>query len=200
MVVRRVSDLLADMLPVLTWTIGFHTNCLDPPLESLPKGQWFCPKCLFGTGGDFGFDEGDDHTLQSFMIRDRTFRKLWFDAHPPKHVPTAFDEVTKTEIDDVQYSEADVETEFWRLVEEPLETVEVEYGADVHSTTHGSAMPTVESHPRDPYARDPWNLNNMPILADSLLRYIKSDISGMTVPWTYVGMMFSTFCWHNEVG
>lgn len=32
----------------------------------------------------------------------------------------------------------------------------------------------------------------------SLLRYIRSDISGMTVPWIYVGMMLSAFCWHNE--
>lgn len=56
----------------------------------------------------------------------------------------------------------------------------------------------MERHPTNPYSKDPWNLNNMPILPNSLLRYIKSDISGMTVPWTYVGMVFSTFCWHNE--
>lgn len=66
-------------------------------------------------------------------------------------------------------------------------------------TNYRSAMPTLETHPLDSYSKDPWNLNNLPIAADSLLRYIKSDISGMTVPWTYVGMTFSTFCWHNEV-
>lgn len=59
-------------------------------------------------------------------------------------------------------------------------------------------MPTVETHPLNQYSKDPWNLNNIPILSESLLRFIKSDISGMTVPWTYVGMAFSTFCWHNE--
>lgn len=78
------------------------------------------------------------------------------------------------------------------------DTVEVEYGADVHSTTHGSAAPTLETNPTSAFAHDPWNLNNMAIVQDSLLRYIKSDISGMTVPWIYVGMLFSTFCWHNE--
>ena len=38
----------------------------------------------------------------------------------------------------------------------------------------------------------------MPFLDESLFRHIKGDISGMTVPWLYVGMCFSTFCWHNE--
>jgi hypothetical protein len=61
-----------------------------------------------------------------------------------------------------------------------------------------SAAPTKEDHPLNPYSDDPWNLNNMPIVKESLLRYIKSDISGMTVPWIYLGMLFSAFCWHNE--
>lgn len=43
-----------------------------------------------------------------------------------------------------------------------------------------------------------WNLNNISILPDSLLSHIDTDISGMMVPWLYVGMCFSAFCWHTE--
>jgi histone demethylase JARID1 len=173
---------------------------------------------LFGTGGDFGFDEGEEHSLSSFQARDREFRRLWFESHPPpsSHEQES-DDPTINRIGNLLISEYDLENEFWRLVQSQHETVEVEYGADVHSTTHGrwasspvhtvkliynlafSAMPTMETHPLDPYSKDLWNLNNIPIVSDSLLRFIKSDISGMTVPWTYVGMVFSTFCWHNEV-
>lgn len=173
---------------------------------------------MFGIGGDFGFDEGEEHSLSSFQARDLAFRKLWFESHPPPSgstLPTD-DDVTVNKIGSVYVSEYDVEKEFWRLVQSHEETVDIEYGADIHSTTHGryvivfdkfwrlltlfaSAMPSLESHPLDPYSKDGWNLNNIPILSESLLRYIKSDISGMTVPWTYVGMIFSTFCWHNEV-
>ncbi|KAG8702071.1 hypothetical protein FRC09_004969 [Ceratobasidium sp. 395] len=167
----------------------------DPPLNAIPKGSWFCHECMFGNN-DYGFDEGDEHSLTSFQARDLAFRKQWFEAHPPP--PSTWADPTLTTLGKIQITEDDVEREFWRLVQSSHETVEVEYGADVHSTTHGSAMPSVESHPRDPYSRDPWNVNNLPILQDSMLRYIKSDISGMTVPWTYVGMLFSTFCWHNE--
>ncbi|KAJ7437136.1 jumonji superfamily protein [Mycena galericulata] len=179
---------------------GFHMFCLDPPLETIPKEQWFCYTCLAGTGGDYGFDDGDEHSLSSFQARDAEFRRVWFESHPPVTDPDALeiDDPTSNRIGNVTVSEYDLETEFWRLVNTQDETVEVEYGADVHSTTHGSAMPTMETHPLDPYAKDPWNLNNIPIVSDSLLRFIKSDISGMTVPWTYVGMTFSTFCWHNE--
>ncbi|KAF5393073.1 hypothetical protein D9757_001208 [Collybiopsis confluens] len=179
---------------------GFHMFCLDPPLESIPKSeQWYCYSCLSGTGGDYGFDEGEEHSLSSFQARDTEFRRMWFRSHPPQPQPAAMrDDPTATHFGNVIVSEYDVENEFWRLVQSSNETVETEYGADIHSTTHGSAMPTLETHPLDEYSKDPWNLNNIPVVSDSLLRYIKSDISGMTVPWTYVGMIFSTFCWHNE--
>jgi [histone H3]-trimethyl-L-lysine4 demethylase len=112
--------------------------CLDPPLHAIPKGQWFCHTCLFGTGGDFGFDEGEEHTLSSFSARDAEFRKLWFTSHPP------VSDRSHDERDPILYrygkievSENDVEEEFWRLVQSQSDTVEIEYGADIHSTTHG---------------------------------------------------------------
>lgn len=195
---------------------GYHMYCLDPPLATVPKSQWYCPPCLVGTGNDYGFDDGETHSLSSFWKRADAFRRAWFARYPqairiirdkthnshegPLH---PIDEAPRGVVrpiagTDLRVAEDDVEREFWRLIHDQHETVEVEYGADIHSTTHGSALPTLETHPLDKYARDGWNLNNLPILPSSLLRYIKSDISGMTVPWIYVGMMFSTFCWHNE--
>ncbi|KAK6904001.1 hypothetical protein I203_107513 [Kwoniella mangroviensis CBS 8507] len=197
---------------------GFHTYCLDPPLSSVPANEeWFCTSCLLSQGDDFGFGEGEDHSVASFQARDASFSWHWWNRHRPvpsstssspsrtnsaSHVspqtPIKPANPLARNFGKVTVTEDDVEREFWRLTESQTDTVEVEYGADVHSTTHGSAGPTMETHPLDPYAADGWNLNNMPILPDSLLRYIRSDISGMTVPWIYLGMMFSTFCWHNE--
>ncbi|XP_050964127.1 lysine-specific demethylase 5A isoform X1 [Labeo rohita] len=38
----------------------------------------------------------------------------------------------------------------------------------------------------------------MPVLEQSVLTHISGDISGMKLPWLYVGMCFSSFCWHIE--
>jgi histone demethylase JARID1 len=180
---------------------GYHMYCLDPPLTVVPKSQWYCPPCLVGTGNDYGFEDGDTHSLSSFWNRAESFRAAWWSRNA-SHIwkpEGKTNGLTRPVVGArLHVSEDDVEREFWRLVHNPDENVEVEYGADIHSTTHGSALPTVETFPLSPYARDSWNLNNLPILPDSLLRYIRSDISGMTVPWLYVGMIFSTFCWHIE--
>lgn len=167
---------------------GYHQNCLDPPAKINPLHDWHCPRCLVGTG-DFGFEEGGIYSLRQFQDKAHRFKDSYFEPKMP------FDPITNGKR---TATEDDVEREFWRLVESPSEEVEVEYGADIHSTTHGSGFPTIEKNPRDPYSTDLWNLNILPLHPESLFRHIKSDISGMTVPWLYVGMCFSTFCWHNE--
>ncbi|KZO98092.1 hypothetical protein CALVIDRAFT_562482 [Calocera viscosa TUFC12733] len=194
----RVDDDNMKMLLCDGCDAAFHMYCLDPPLTQIPKSKWFCHACLFGTGGDYGFDEGQEHSLESFHMRDVEFSKKWFDAHPPAPADLENKEEDSRLIGQgpERVSETAIEREFWRLVESRTETVEVEYGADVHSTVHGSASPTTETHPLDPYARDGWNLNNLAILPDSLLRYIKSDISGMTVPWTYDHYTYSVNFMH----
>ena len=81
----------------------------------------------------------------------------------------------------------------------------VEYGADLMTSLVGSGFPKEHSKnptPKDEegedYVRSGWNLNNIPNVKGSVLGYVDADISGMKVPWAYVGMCFSCFCWHIE--
>lgn len=167
----------------------YHMACLDPPRQMAPEHEWHCPRCLVGTN-EYGFEEGDVYSLGGFQRRANEFKSYHFNSIPRQFSP--FNE-NKGHLE-----EDDIEREFWRLVDDLSDSTEVEYGADIHTTTHGSGFPTIEKHPRDPYSVDGWNLNILPLDKESLFRHIKSDVSGMTVPWLYVGMIFSTFCWHNE--
>ena len=70
---------------------------------------------------------------------------------------------------DVPY--ATVEKEFWRLVTSMDDDVTVEYGADLHSSRHGSGFPTYDPSNccvtvtgAEEFADSGWNLNNLPTL------------------------------------
>lgn len=73
------------------------------------------------------------------------------------------------------------------------------YGADLETGIFGSGFPSkssqVGSASHEQYIKSGWNLNNFARLPGSLLSYESSDISGVLVPWLYVGMCFSSFCW-----
>ncbi|KAF1812331.1 PLU-1-domain-containing protein [Eremomyces bilateralis CBS 781.70] len=166
----------------------YHEGCLDEKNRPASDGEWHCPKCLVGTG-EYGFQDGYIYSLKQFQEKARLFKENHFASK------MVFDPIANKKRD---VPEDEVEREFWRLAESLTESVEVEYGADIHSGIHGSGFPTIEKFPDERYSRDPWNLNNMPLDKESLFRHIKSDISGMTVPWVYVGMCFSCFCWHAE--
>lgn len=168
---------------------SYHTFCLIPPLADIPKGDWRCPKCVVEEVSKpveaFGFEQAQrEYTLQQFGDMADQFKADYFNI-PVHLVPTEL-----------------VEREFWRIVSSIDEDVAVEYGADLHTMDHGSGFPTKSSLyllPGDlEYADSSWNLNNLPLLEESVLGHINADISGMKVPWMYVGMCFATFCWHNE--
>lgn len=73
------------------------------------------------------------------------------------------------------------------------------YGADLETGFFGSGFPKLSSQhgsvSEETYVKSGWNLNNFPRLSGSVLAYESSDISGVLVPWLYVGMCFSSFCW-----
>ncbi|XP_015442070.1 lysine-specific demethylase 5D isoform X1 [Pteropus alecto] len=173
---------------------NYHIFCLLPPLPEIPRGVWRCPKCIMAEckrlPEAFGFEQAtQEYTLQSFGEMADSFKADYFNM-PVHMVPTEL-----------------VEKEFWRLVSSIEEDVTVEYGADIHSKEFGSGFPVASSKgnlsPEEEviqmeYATSGWNLNVMPVLDRSVLCHINADISGMKVPWLYVGMVFSAFCWHIE--
>ncbi|XP_021966599.1 lysine-specific demethylase lid isoform X2 [Folsomia candida] len=168
---------------------SYHTFCLNPPLQEVPKGEWRCPRCvaedLNKPGEAFGFEQAArEYTLHQFGEMADQFKAEYFNM-PVHRVPSEV-----------------VEREFWRIVAAIDEDVTVEYGADLHTMDHGSGFPTeISNHINaadDEYIKSGWNLNNLPNLTGSVLGHINADISGMKIPWMYVGMCFSTFCWHNE--
>ncbi|PVU94787.1 hypothetical protein BB561_002253 [Smittium simulii] len=137
---------------------------------------------------DYGFEEGSSYSLSEFQQKSNSFKMKFFasyfnssDGFKSNSVPPEV-----------------IEKFFWSTVSNPNIDIGVEYGADLASSIHGSGFPTNERNPLDPYSNDNWNLNNIPHSTKSLFSYFKENVDGMTIPWLYVGMCLSTFCWHNE--
>ena len=76
---------------------------------------------------------------------------------------------------------------------------QVLYGADLETGIFRSGFPSKSSQlgsdSHEQYINSGWNLNNFARLPGSLLSYEISDISGVLVPWLYIGMCFSSICW-----
>eukprot|EP00854_Cymbomonas_tetramitiformis_P007771 gene7771-9237_t len=177
---------------------GYHMYCLAPPMEEIPEGDWFCPRCIAveKNAVDLGFLSGQDYNLRDFERMANDFKAKFF---APRLA------AGKT------VSPLDIEQEFWRIVEKGDQLVEVLYGADLDTAVGGSGFPKQGD---SPYVKSNWNLNNFPRLSGeypSLLRHVRCplkncphevcphvNISGVMVPWLYVGMVFSSFCWHYE--
>ncbi|KAI5384630.1 lysine-specific demethylase JMJ18 [Lathyrus oleraceus] len=145
----------------------------------------------------FGFQSGPDFTLKEFQQYGNSFKDCYFgliDAKDGRGGDNNHHERRDPSVEEI-------EGEYWRIVEQPTDEVEVYYGADLETGAIGSGFPKTSSFTKsgsDSYAISGWNLNNFARLPGSALCFEGSDISGVLVPWLYVGMCFSTFCWHVE--
>uniref|UniRef100_A0A7S2ZJM0 [Histone H3]-trimethyl-L-lysine(4) demethylase n=1 Tax=Rhodosorus marinus TaxID=101924 RepID=A0A7S2ZJM0_9RHOD len=166
---------------------GWHMFCMTPPMKRLPPEDelWFCPNCDPGAGKEFGFDVGEDFSLEEFKEYATAIRNNWF--HDLGREPT---------IDEI-------EEQYWKISGEAERLVYIPYGSDLDTREVGSGFPNPRNEKHsggeyDEYLRCPWNLNIFPELNGSLLSYLTESIKGVTVPWLYLGMIFSSFCYHTE--
>lgn len=165
---------------------GWHIFCLSPPLKQVPLGNWYCLDCLNSDKDSFGFVPGKRYTIESFRRMADRAKKKWFGSGSA--------------------SRMQIEKKFWEIVEGSVGEVEVMYGSDLDTSVYGSGFPrvddqrpeSVEAKVWDEYCSSPWNLNNLPKLTGSVLRAVHHNIAGVMVPWLYIGMLFSSFCWHFE--
>ena len=82
----------------------------------------------------------------------------------------------------------------------------MQYAADISSqfyfsqTELGKKITEDTNTPEDDLSK--FSLMKVNVHNNSLLQFTKQDesnqISGITVPWFYFGMLYSTFCWHVE--
>lgn len=208
--------------------LGYHMHCLVPPLSSIPSGDWFCPECTRNETNTFGFEMGQTFTLRQFKEHSERFTKEWFtkgqtekttttqhnnnnnnqdptnnhtpdapssslaesppsssSSPPPPPSPAPFIPPTPSELSSA----------FWRIVEHPTGPVSVDYGSDLDTELLGSGFPKT-----GPYADMLFNCNKLAMAKGSVMNWLDDAmlISGVTIPWLYVGMVFSTFCWHVE--
>lgn len=182
---------------------AFHTYCLVPPLEGTPEGPWTCPVCLSEATEGWLFRDGEHYTLADFEESARSFARAFWGQNEDKasgarQLIPAVSFVLRLSVGGLvrslvlrltaapsapQISWADMEREFWRIVEEGEEPVEVVYGADLDTGVLGSGFPTRPgqvSEGDEHYLTDGWNLNNFPRLAGrfgSMLRHVDDSIT-----------------------
>lgn len=185
---------------------GDNDNLSKPSLDSVEDDI---------KDNEFGFGIHDtEWTLKSFKKMSETFKKKYtagslLDQHEslsdiedsvalPRSVQRKLARRGGFQrVRDVKYHSTrtgmnnhDIEAEYWTIVEGANKPVSVLYGSDVDVTEVGGSSLRVD--------HSNWTASALPLLPDSMLSHINQTIPGVNSPMLYVGMMFSSFCWHTE--
>ncbi|KAI3995935.1 hypothetical protein MKX01_017132, partial [Papaver californicum] len=128
------------------------------------------------------WQSGEAYTVQQFEAKAKAFEKSYLKKSTKKKV----------------FSELEIEALFWKAsLDKPFT---VEYANDMP----GSAFVPInekkwrESGIATTVGETVWNMRGVSRHKESLLRFMKEDIPGVTSPMVYLAMLFSWFAWHVE--
>nr|DAD36799.1 TPA_asm: hypothetical protein HUJ06_007440 [Nelumbo nucifera] len=190
---RKMSRIYTHLKRKRRRCMGMGFNCVTGNTNIINETAYYEPE-------RFGFEPGPEFTLEAFQKYADDFKMQYFHNNDESTDVGGNQTVLQKKLEP---SVQDIESEYWRMVEKPTEEIEVLYGADLETGVFGSGFlkrssPMMCSNSDEKYLTSGWNLNNFPRLPGSVLSFENSDISGVLVPWLYVGMCFSSFCWHVE--
>lgn len=79
---------------------GYHTYCVDPPIEEVPEGDWFCPECVKNNKdkGEAGTPGSADSRRGSARARRRKSR--WSSGVVPKKKSVVKKKIIQTDDED----------------------------------------------------------------------------------------------------
>ncbi|PWA82010.1 transcription factor jumonji (jmj) family protein / zinc finger (C5HC2 type) family protein [Artemisia annua] len=136
----------------------------------------------------FEFESGPEFTLPAFKRYAEQFKQNYFkkqDMFTGVGTPAW----------------ENVEGEYWRIIQNPTEEIQVLSGHNLETKVLGSGfpLPSLDDHNDDQskYRKSGWNLNNTPNMPGSLLPF-DCDNSTPSTSLMDVGMCFSSLCWKVE--
>ncbi|XP_015078213.1 putative lysine-specific demethylase JMJ16 isoform X1 [Solanum pennellii] len=199
--IQRISDLQSLFLKMRLEGAHKKTNNRRQKIPSMkPEFGHSVERKEFGCCNEhFEFESGPKFKLKSFKNYADHFKRQYFVKE---------DQITASNFnsDAMQMlsepSIPDIEGEYWRIIENPTEEIEVLHGNTTETSASQSGFP-FKTNPRDvtacpEYVESGWNLNNTPKLQDSLLRFESCNSSSILLPRLSFGMCFSSSHWRIE--
>lgn len=185
-------------------------------LECQSCNNWFHSKCFKLKYSLCSFDSDSIHTkhCHECVIGNSVYG---FPIDTETYTIAQFEELYRKY--DLRDPVDVLEKKFWAQVNSCMGNDIIKYGADIPYPLHLLTKNSLNKEDNEP---QPINLLNLPNDKKSLLKFCKKitknkkqfqrtsdltdpkndphldEISGMTLPWLYVGSRFSTFCWHME--
>ncbi|XP_010321827.1 putative lysine-specific demethylase JMJ16 isoform X2 [Solanum lycopersicum] len=199
--IQRISDLQSLFLKMRLEGAHKKTNNRRQKIPSMkPEFGHSVERKEFGCCDEhFEFESGPKFKLKSFKNYADHFKRQYFVKE---------DQITASNFnsDAMQMlsepSIPDIEGEYWRIIENPTEEIEVLHGNTTETSASQSGFP-LKTNPRDvtacpEYVESGWNLNNTPKLQDSLLRFESCNSSSILLPRLSFGMCFSSNQWATQ--